>query len=54
MGDEGDPPTGAAKLDLIAKLLLQARLAAWSNTLYPKNLNHPSVLMHWELLSRCP
>ena len=28
MGDAGDPPTGAAKLDLIAKLLSQARPAA--------------------------
>ena len=28
MGDAGDLPTGAAKLDLIAKLLSQARPAA--------------------------
>ena len=28
MGDAGDPPAGAAKLDLIAKLLSQARCAA--------------------------
>lgn len=49
MGDVGDPPTGAAKLDLIAKLLSQARLAADIGGNPTPNISSPSsVPMQWD------